>query len=370
MHPLAERVTSLVAPTRWLTLILGMIFAVGTAGCGNSTPAPVPEQKPELTSAENSGAESESPTLATTVDPDHPETKWIGTIPYDVFYDQPLQVAADSTAVATATTSAPPAEAPMAPPAAPAGDSPPSESPGDAASKTPGEVDWAAVAPMSFLVDEVKQIRVRLERNLQKISDFNKNVKSIAQDGAMLAAIAGVVERHSEEVNWKDKAANIRDLANEIYIKAEGSGSKPYNATKKPFEDLKRLLDGESPAEPADPTTPLAEVADRGELMKQLNETYNSLKSNVNSADRLKEDQEKVHEELAIMTLLMTVMADPSYDRADDPRYQGFVDAIVGQQQAAAAAGAAGNFDDFSSAIGKINISCNECHMIFRTASE
>jgi len=245
----------------------------------------------------------------------------------------------------------------------------PSETP-STPSPAAGKVDWQGLAPIDLLVDEVKQIRVRLEKNLQKVGDFNKNVGAISTDAAVLAAIAGVVERHPEKVNWKAKASNIRDLAGEVYMKAEGSGSKPFNATKTPFEDIKRLLDGESAAKEAATAAPFAESADRGALMKRLESTYNSLKSNVNSPGRLKEEAENVHRELSIMSVLITVMADESYDQASDPRYAAFVSKIVEQQKASDEAARGGNFDDFSANLSKINVTCNECHMLFRSTSE
>lgn len=308
--------------------------------------------------------------MASPVDPAHPETKWIGTIPYDVFYDRPLQVAANATPVAVAvgapapTNPAPtaPGETPTEPPPATSGETP--------AAAATGGVDWPSLATMDQLVDEVKQIRVRLEKNLQKVGDFNKNVGPISVDAAVLSAVAGVVERHPDNVNWKPKAANIRDLAAEVYMKAEGSGSKPFNATKTPYEEIKRLLDGESASKVATASAPFAEYADRGSLMKRLDTTINSLKSNVNSPDRLKEEIDSVHRELAMMSVLITVMADESYDQASDPRYAAYVKTIVGQQKAADEAATAGNFDEFSANLSKINVTCNECHMLFRSTSE
>lgn len=303
------------------------------------------------------------------VDPSRLETKWIGTIPYDVFFDQPLKVASDATAVAVATTDAG-AATPGKVDAAPPAESTPPTTPPSAGSNDSGPVDWGKVVPASVLVDETKQIRVRLEKNLQKVGDYNKNIDAIGQDGAVLAGIAMVIQKHPEGPNWKDKAAYVRDFASQVYMKAEGTGSKPFNATKAPFEEIKKLLDGEAASGDAPAEATFGEVADRGALMKRLSSTYDSLKSNVNSAGRLKEEAARAQHDLAIMTLLMTIMADPSYDQADDPRYVEFVQKIVGQQKDAAEAAAADNFDGFSSAVGKINITCNECHMLFRTGSE
>jgi len=348
--------------TTLATLIL-LPFLAALHGCQNAAPTPEPSAAP---SVQTPSAPAAPPAAAAAVDPAHPETRWIGNIPYDVFYDQPLTVAADSTVVAMVASSASSA------PAVPASPAPPPMTPAAAAPPSPAAgstVDWNQLTPMSAIVDEVKQIRVRLEKNLLKVGDFNKNTAAIGQDGALLAAIAAVVAKHPGEVNWKDKANHLRDLGYQISVKAEGSGSKPFNATKAPFEDLKRLLDGESPSETAKPDVPLSEVADRAALMARLNAKYESVKSNVNSPSRLKEEKDRVVGDLAIMNLMMTVMGDPSYDQADDPRYVGYVQAMLADQKAALEAANNENFDAYTAALGKINNTCNECHMIFRTGS-
>jgi hypothetical protein len=341
-----------------------LILAIGgmLSGCQKGTEPPV-SVAPQ---AGASPAATDVPAPAAPApDASRPETKWIGNIPYDVFFDQPLTIAADSTAVATvATTGTAPAAVPPAA-AAPA----PASEPMPAAKPAGGAVDWAQLAPMAAIVEEVKTIRTRLEKNLLKVGDFNKNTSNIGQDGALLAAIGFVVAKHPEDVNWKDKAGFIRDLGYQISVKAEGSGMKPFNATKQPFEDLKRLLDGEAPSGEAKADVALSDVADRAALMARLNATYESVKSNVNTAARLKESKDKVLKDLAIMNLMMTVMGDSSYDQADDPRYVGYVQAMISDQKAALEAANSENFDGFSAAIGKINNTCNECHMIFRTGS-
>ncbi len=346
------------AGARARRLLVGLLTL---AGCQKEPAPSQPAASVQPAAPTATAAQSAAP-----LDPAHPELKWIGNIPYDVFYDQPLTVAADSTplagaAVASATPA--PAATPAATPAAPTAT--PSTPPPAAG----GAIDWQTLTPMPAIVEEVKQIRVRLEKNLLKVGDFNKNTASIAQDGALLAAIGAIVPKHPGEVNWKAKAPFIRDLGYQIYVKAEGTGSKPFNATKAPFEDAKRLLDGESPTGTAKDDVPLSEVADRAALMAKLNATYESVKSNVNTAARLKEMKERVAIDVAMMNLMMTVMADHSYDQADDPRYVQYVQAMMSDQKAAAEAASSENFDAFSAAIGKINNTCNECHMIFRTGS-
>src|SRR5690606_31521416 len=120
------------------------------------------------------------------------ETKWIGTIPYDVFYDQPLVIAANSSptgtvpalpsanAMAAATTS--PSASP-AMPATPAGSTPaaPAASPATNAPKG-AAANWAEVIPMPVLVEEIKLLRTQLTGNLQTVATYNKSFKSISLD--------------------------------------------------------------------------------------------------------------------------------------------------------------------------------------------
>jgi hypothetical protein len=162
----------------------------------------------------------------------------------------------------------------------------------------------------------------------------------------------------------------LQQLAYTLYSKAEGSGSKPFNAAKLPFEEIKKLLDGEAPSGELPAPVPFAEVADRAALMARLDGEFNSLRANVNSQARLQEQQADVLHDLTMMNVLMTVMVDPSYDRADDPRYVEFARVLVGLQTEALEAARDGQFEPFSAAIGKINATCNECHLQFRTQSE
>ncbi|MBX3443033.1 MAG: hypothetical protein KF774_11565 [Planctomyces sp.] len=355
---------------------LSVAAALALPGCSReSTP---PAASSQATSADPQPGATEPASQAAApppVDPARPETKWIGTIPYDVFFDQPLRVAANAAPVAGGI-------APLTADVAPGPDAavppvtsvaPPIEpsAPVDAAPEDgDGAVDWGQIAAMAVIVDEVKQARVRLEKNLQKVADFNKNVAAIARDGAVLAALSWIAAEHPEDVNWKSKAGSLRDLSYEIYMKAEGSGSRPFNATKTPFETLKGLLDGESPASEAPTGVTLAEVADRGALMARVDESYNSLKANVNTPARLKEESARAVHELAVMSLLMQAMGDESYDRADDPRYGEFIKRMVSQQQQASAAAEGDRFEDFSSLLSQMNLTCNECHQMFRTGSE
>src|SRR5690606_4314884 len=156
---------------------------------------------------------------------------WVGDIPYDVFFDQPLVVAADN------STSAPqiaargdqPPTAEMPPPAVGTPAETPASAPDPAAAPAASGSgpDWPQLISAEVLNDAVTQIRNRLTTNLNTLATYNRNIEAIANDGACLAAMAALAEVHPEAVSWKDKARYVRDLAYAIYEKADGSGRTP-----------------------------------------------------------------------------------------------------------------------------------------------
>ena len=75
-------------------LILVIPFLVFTlAGCSGENVPDSTSQPAQDTPVADRTESSETPTQTAAVDPQRPETKWIGTIPYDVYYDDPLTVA-------------------------------------------------------------------------------------------------------------------------------------------------------------------------------------------------------------------------------------------------------------------------------------
>lgn len=299
----------------------------------------------------------------TAVDPSKPETKWIGTIPYDVYYDQPLLVASDATAV-NGGGSAKPAgpDVTMAEPAD--GGNPPAEAPPTAAgSKT----DWAKVMPMETVLEAVKVARTEVNANLQGIPKYNTGIDSIRMNTALIGMLAMIVAEHPEAANWKDKAKFIRDLCYKIQATASEKGSGPFKATQEVFEQITGMLDGGKPPEmtSAD-TVPYVEVADRADMMKIIDKSMNDLRSNIGDAKRMKDRGPDVIRQLSILHALGVMMGDLSYDQTDDPEYQAFTKLYLEGAAAGVEAVKSDKFEDFQGALSKMNTSCSECHPKFR----
>jgi hypothetical protein len=356
-----------------LRLLIALVWAgsVGAVvGCSGKKPDAAPAPAAPAPSTPAVAAQPVTPAAVAPaaapqpVDPNKPETKWIGTIPYDVFFDQPIVVASDATSVGggAATPATPdvamskPAEGttgetPAATPAAPAGSKP----------------DWAQVISIDVALEAVKVARSEMNANLVGIPKYNAGMDTIRLNAALMGMMAIVISEHSEPSNLKDKAKYVRDLNYEILGKATEKGSGPYKATQELFEQIVSILDGGKPPEkPSDDTKPYVEVADRSDMMKIIDKAMNDLKANIGDPKRMKEQADSVSRQMAVMAALGTMMLDSTYEYADNPEYTGYTNDFINGAKAGLEAVKSDKFEEFQGALNKMNNSCNECHPKFR----
>lgn len=361
--------------SRWSVRTLGGSFA-GTAllatclGCGGDAPPTTAAPANTTTNAAPAVAPAQvaaAPAAAARAAPRSTATQWIGGIPYDVFYDRPLEVAADQTALnsaapapaVAANTAPPPAVEASAAPAMPAAEAPAAPaSPGGG-----GAPDWAKVAPLEQITAEITSLRNELQQKLSTLATYNQNWEAIGVDATELAALAGVVESHPGDVSWKANAKVARTLAAAINSNAAKTGRSAYDATKAPFDNLVDLLSGNPPTGvEAEDQAPFADYADRSVLMSRLESTLNYLKANVNNQERLTENAEEAKRRLTVLSTLMAVVATPSYDHAGDADYQKFATTFVNAALSGRDAVDGKDFDTYNAGLATMQKTCNECH--------
>ncbi len=294
---------------------------------------------------------------------DDDSTQWIGDIPFDVYYDRPLEVAMNTQTIAAVNTTPDETPDPTEDPVEP--EESPMETPMPmTTATTSGAIDWEQAIPIEVLNEEVIQIRNRLAANLQTVATFNREQEANKLDSAVLAGLAAIAVLHPGELNWKDKAPHIRDLANLIFINSADTGREPYAVCEVAFEQIQTMLDGGPAPEElmADPARSPTEVADRYDLMFRFRQTYTHLKSNVNSEARLKEDVPGVVRELSVLAGLATLISLDGYVLADESDYQGHLATFISALNASRTGAQLESFEQFSTGMAGIQKACNDCH--------
>lgn len=348
--------------------VLSATAAVGvfTAGCGGGS-APQQVQQPV--------AESPATTTNTTgVDAaaaNQPSgTKWLGKVPYDVFYDKPLDLVGtpqELGAVPVATVAAPAATPGTAASTGTMNSASTNTASGgaDAANTSGGNAagSWSTAISGEQLDAEAKVIRNRLTQSLQSVSTYNRSIDSIGRDAFTLAALAGVAERYDGDMRWKERAAAIRHLAYSVYENNGGKGRKAFDDTLAPFERLGTILDG-GPTDGVDAETevPFPDYADRSSLMERMKVTSEWLKGTIASADNLKSQQDDVAREAAVLAVIGQIIHLEGYDYHDEKNYQKFLADYTTASIDARDAATESNFDKFQDAMGRIQTSCSNCH--------
>ncbi len=343
------------------------VLSLTLFGCGGDTePAPSEDNTTAAPAQTNSTAQqTKSTPPKPKVDPDHKETKWIGDIPYDVFYDQPLTVAANNTAIGGTAPANVGSPATATPEMAPKTETPPPAA--TSGSPSTKKADWATVMPMPVLVDELKTIRTRLTGNLQTVATYNRSAEDIALDGAIITALGAITTVHPEADTWKERGKFVRDLGYEIYSNSGESGRAAFKSVEDPFLKLQTALDGGN-VDIADieEVVPFGDVVYVSEMMKRIETTFSNLKANINTDARMKEDLTGVERELRILAALGTMMGTESYDNADVKQYQDFVATFVGGAMDGVNAVKAEDYDGFRAGLDKIQTTCAECHQQYR----
>lgn len=342
------------------------------AGCGggdeeSAAPQPAQHSQPQGTTA--SSTDQRSGDQSPAENGEDGNTQWIGDIPYDVYYDRPLTIATSTQTVAAATNTTPDLTSVTPAPTPENVDPMPMPMTSSAGS---GEVDWASMISIEVLDEEVKQIRNRLGANLQTVATFNREQEPNKLDAVVLSALASIAISHPGELNWKEKAPHIRDLANTIFNNCTTTGREAFGVCEVAFEQIETMLDGGPvPADlEADPARPPYEVADRFDLMYRFRQTSSHLKSNINSEARLKEDVSGVVRELSVLSALAALISMDGYGYAEEADYQTHLSNFISATQASRTGAELESFEQFSQGIANIQKSCNECHQQYAFGTE
>lgn len=287
-------------------------------------------------------------------------------IPYDVFFDKPLVVAAnaqtgstvgDNTAVAandaskgTQTTDTPAAAK-----------DPPKEAGGDTTS-------LKDLFDKDALANEVKNVRNYLAGKAVSVAAYNASYLEIPPEAATLAMLALAVQKHPDDFSWKKNAKFVRELSTQITEMTSSEKAKnknTYDSVAAAFEKIDDILKGSTPAG-------LPEAADEKEygdaaielrhIMKRIQRAEAMLKTTVSNEAGLKKDAEKVAQEGAVLQFLGYAISAKGFGWEDDAGFHKQAKPLREGGKQLIEAAKSGNYPMYDEAMGRISKTCVECH--------
>ncbi|MFN8709148.1 MAG: cytochrome c [Planctomyces sp.] len=306
--------------------------------------------------------------------------KWLGDIPYDVFFDQPSKIAADETPLATGGGSAPEtvsasgtgaAEDRTAATAATNGKSAFPEGPSAGGSPT-GEQgsagSWEDLISADVIDAEMKQLRNTLQENLQSVGSFNASLLSIPARIAAIGTLAGIAAAHSGAISWKEDAGYIRELARQMNEKQLQRGAKDQKRLLGLFESISDILNRSKPADlpaPAD-NIDFAAVAELRLLMMRMEEAEKRLRTEFGNETAFSRGRPTIQHEASVLAVFSHAAALPEYGYSDDTEFVGYGVAMENAVRKIMEAAESGDFGAYELAVTTVSNTCQECHSKFK----
>ncbi|MCH2202227.1 MAG: cytochrome c [Fuerstiella sp.] len=365
-----------------LVHVSGWVILLSLTGCGaenpadsnqtkkensDSQPTVTPPPKSDVTDSYRSDTANQSENGVTRqpdeVWEDAHGRRYLGKVPYDVFFDHPLVIASDSqSADSTGVSLSDPDPIDKSITAVP--DSETGKTPSAETSLT---VDWASILSAGILESEVKSIRNFLNQKLQSVGNYNSAVTMIPPRAATLAVMAGIAMEHTGDVSWKEDAGYIRDLAAGMNESPLQRGSRDQRRLRRHFENLADTLDRSRPSglpEP-DPEVSLSDVAEMRMVMLRMNQAQQRLRTEVSESSFGARRDLVVHEAAILSGLIRTVTTE-SYGFADDSEFTEYAAQIADSGQAIRDAAEAGDFRTFELSLSRIAGVCQACHRDYK----
>ena len=332
-------------------VFVGIPSVLMLSGCGGTSKSGESTDSSPATTAQNAeGSSSDAPpkamnsadTRPATDSPRRQDERWtdangveyLGNVPLDVFYDQPLKVAGDQTmlgGVPAMAQSGGPATLPSSMNNSPMGsaDTPPAA---DSQAPTVASANsWPDLISGEEIKTEITDSRNFLNKSLQRYGDYKKAMLMIPGKAASIAVLSHIAMQHPDDVSWKEDAIYIRDLAKKMNEETLKPDKKSHERVLTLFENITSTLDRSRPSDLEEPNTEdsYVDVAGMDMLMVRLDEAEKRLKTEAGSESAFETKKEMIKHEAALLGTLSHVITLEGYGYADDDEFKGYANNIV-----------------------------------------
>ncbi|MHC4877824.1 MAG: hypothetical protein ACYTGL_15290 [Planctomycetota bacterium] len=351
-----------------LILLLSASALLPASGCGGSnTPAETPESN--SSASESSGKPAKSSTKSkATANASESGPREIDGIPFDVFFDRPLEVAADS------TTGASPGIAMTQPGAAT--DAAADTTDSAAASEAPAAaaVSWSTLISAEAINDEVRFLRNEMQSRLTNMGAYKRSTLEIPVFGSSIAFFAEIAARHDGDISWKENAKYIRVLGtriSDVSSSAQGQTRNSYDEVNDAFLTINEILNNNTPAElpeVEDESPDFADFAEMTYLMKRVERGQQWMQTNTGSESGFNDKAATAIRETAVLAAMSEAFKAEGYGYNEDEEFTGYLDILRDAGTGMKKAVEEKDFSKYDELRSQAGQQCTQCHSVYKNA--
>jgi len=229
---------------------------------------------------------------------------------------------------------------------------------------------WAELISAPTIEDEVKAIKLAVDKGVDKPSQFSGGgYQNARYQFSVAAAMFGIIAEFDGDVRWKPQSQGIRDVFARTAGNCKVGSTQAYNEAKLRKADLQDLLGGAT----VDAKTNAEEfnwsrIVDRAPLMQRLEVALDERLSPMTSnAGEFKSNQETILHEAEIVAAISHIITRPQMEDSDDEDYAGYANKMKTGALDLLDAVKLNDADRAASAVGVMTQSCTECHELYRS---
>lgn len=226
---------------------------------------------------------------------------------------------------------------------------------------------WASLVSGDTLVDEIKTMKLLVDKILSKKRDFTGGGYLEARNGfSSIAASFGVIAVYDGDVRWKESASRARDRFAAAAIECNQGNDKTFAVATQAAEDLAKLTSGGRLDGPVAKDVAWHRIAARPPLMWRLEQAETAL-AEVSASDATfaKQPERFVHE-AEMVAMIGAFIQQAEFEFYDDDTYRGYASGMRDAAVQAAAATRKGDFAAARAALAEVRKSCVACHGDYR----
>ncbi len=351
-------------------------------GCGGK-PAPAPTGTTNTTqqtaaTSENGAAQTTAgagsdnqPRRQNELWKDSAGREYLGDVPLDVFFDQPLTVAGDTTPLAGANVASSGGGEMQMTATVSGGDVPmPAENPADTptVAATAGGDGWEEMLAMEVLNNEVTSICNFLNGTVNSVGSYNSSMLMIPPKAAAVAVLSAIAIEHPGDLSWKEDAAYIRDLAKRMNEGPLQRGKKDQVRLLELFENMTDTFNRSRPAGLEEPPAgdSFSDVAEMRFVMMRMEEAEKRMKTEAGSESAFGSKKDMIKHEAAILGTLTHIIAREEYGYGDDQEFTGYANKVIEAAKAIRDAADSNDFNSYQLSLSNVSTSCQQCHSVFK----